>query len=47
MRTQITLYDGESDWFQAVKKDIAEERDGVEPSNAEALRLLMQESRWG
>jgi len=45
--TQITLYGDESEWFQDIKADIARDRNGVEPSNAEAVRKLMEQSPWG
>ena len=44
--TQITLYGDESEWFQDVKENIARNRNGVEPSNAEVVRRLMEESPW-
>jgi hypothetical protein len=43
MRTQITLYSDDSEWFEEIKERIAERRDGTEPSNAELLRLMMDQ----
>lgn len=42
MRTQITLYGDDSEWFEDYKQEVAEQRDGNEPSNAELLRMMMQ-----
>lgn len=44
MREQITLYGDDAEQFQMFKQDIAEKRGGNEPSNAEMLRLFMQEA---
>jgi len=44
---QITLYSDEADWFREVKRAIAQDRNGVEPSNAEAVRKLMEKSDFG
>ena len=43
MRTQITLYSDDSEWFEEIKKEVAERRDGAEPSNAELVRLMMDQ----
>lgn len=43
MRTQITLYGDDSEWFDQVKDDVAERREGSEPSNAEVVRLMMED----
>jgi len=43
MRTQVTLYAEDSEWFEDLKEDVGEQRDGNEPTNAELLRLMMQQ----
>ena len=44
MTEQITLYGDEIDWFPEVKRDIAQDRNGVEPPNPEAVQKLMEKS---
>ncbi|WP_436924964.1 hypothetical protein [Halosimplex amylolyticum] len=43
MRTDITLRGDDSEQFEKLKKARAEKRHGNEPSNAEMLRLLMED----
>jgi len=43
MRTQITLYGEDSEWFEDLKEDVGEQRDGNEPANAELARMMMQQ----
>jgi hypothetical protein len=43
MRTQITLYGDDSEWFEDLKEDVADHRDGNEPTNAELARLMMEQ----
>jgi len=43
MREDITLYGDDADWFEDLKEARAELRGGNKPSNAEMLRLLMEE----
>lgn len=42
-RIQIALYGDDADRFERYKEEIAERRDGVEPSNPEVLRVIMTE----
>ena len=41
MRTQITLYDEDSEQFEEVRQEMDELQPGAEPGNAEVLRRLM------
>lgn len=41
-RSQVTLYDTDTEQFSSIKDEIKNSRNGNEPSNAETLRLLMQ-----
>ena len=43
MRTDITLRGDDSEQFKDLKKARAEMRHGNEPTNAEMLRLLMED----
>lgn len=43
MRTQITLYGEDSEWFEELREQIGERRDGNSPSNAETVRRMMEE----
>ena len=42
MRTQITLYGEDSEWFEEIRRQVAARRDGNPPSNAELLRKMME-----
>lgn len=42
-RIQITLYDGDSTRFQAIREAVGEDRPGSTPGNAELVRVLMDE----
>lgn len=44
MEAHITLYSDDAEWFRDIKKRIARERGGSEPSNAELVRMLMQDA---
>jgi len=44
MRERISLYGDDAEWFAELKAEVAERRNGNEPSNAEMLRLLMEDS---
>lgn len=41
MRTQIALYAGDAEWFEDLKKRVAQQRDGNPPTNAELARMMM------
>lgn len=41
-REQLTLYGDDAEWFRSIKQEIADQRAGNEPSNAETARLMMQ-----
>lgn len=41
-RKQITLYGDDAEWFEELQSDVADDRNGNEPSNAELTRLMMQ-----
>lgn len=43
-RVQITLYGDDSEWFEEKKQEVAKRRGGNAPSNAEFVRLLLQET---
>ena len=43
MRTQITLYSDDSEWFEEIRSQVAEKRGGAAPSNAELVRLMMEQ----
>ena len=43
-RKDITLTGADVEWFEKIREEIAAERSGNLPGNAETLRLLMQES---
>lgn len=43
MRADITLYGDDAEQFEKLKEARAEMRHGNEPSNAEMLRLLMED----
>jgi hypothetical protein len=43
MRVQITLYGDDARWFLDLQEQIAEQRDGTEPANAEVARLMMEQ----
>jgi len=42
-RTQITLRNDDAEWFEDLKEQVAEARDGNKPTNAEIQRLMMQQ----
>ena len=42
MRERISLYGDDADWFAELKEEVAERRNGHEPSNAEMTRILME-----
>lgn len=42
-RVQIALYGDDAEWFQELKANVAERRDGTEPSNPEVVRLMMEQ----
>lgn len=44
MRVHITLCADDAEQFSHVKERIAERRHGNEPSNAEVVRLLLQDA---
>jgi len=46
MRVDVTLRGDDAEWFEKVREQIAEQRDGNKPSRAETLRLLMQFSDY-
>jgi hypothetical protein len=46
MMTQITLRGDDSDRFEEVRKCIDRELPGSEPSNAEVVRVLMDDSSF-
>ncbi|MHC3379393.1 hypothetical protein [Haloarcula sp. H-GB5] len=46
MMTQITLRGDDSETFEEVRKRIDRELPGSEPSNAEVVRVLMDESTF-
>jgi len=46
MRIDVTLRGDDAQWFEQVREQIAQERDGNKPSRAETLRLLMQFSDY-
>jgi len=46
MRVDVTLRGDDAQWFERVREEIAEERNGNKPSRAETLRLLMQFSNY-
>lgn len=39
-----TLYGEDAEWFEELKQEVAERRNGSEPSNAEMLRILMEQA---
>lgn len=43
MRERISLYGDDAEWFAELKAEVAQRRNGNEPSNAEMLRLLMED----
>jgi len=43
MRCQITLYGAHAERFDALRKEVGEERPGSTPCNAELVRILMDE----
>lgn len=45
-RSQITLCGDDAGMFEDVKEEMAEERGGYEPGNAEAVRILIAESDY-
>lgn len=46
-RTQITLYGDDAARFERLKDRVADERPGGKPSNAEMVRVLMDEADVG
>ena len=44
MREQISLYGDDAEWFNERKQEVAAQRNGVEPSNAEMLRRLLEQT---
>jgi len=46
MMTQITLRGDDSETFEQVRKRIDRELPGSEPSNAEVVRILMDDSQY-
>lgn len=43
MRCQITLRSDDADWWEDLKEEVAEQRDGNEPTNAELARMMMEQ----
>lgn len=43
MRVQITLYGDDAEWFINQQQKIAEKRGGSTPSNAEVVRLMLEQ----
>lgn len=43
MREQASLYSDDADRFARIREQVAERRDGAEPSNSELLRLMMDQ----
>ncbi|WP_255198015.1 hypothetical protein [Halorarius litoreus] len=43
MREQASLYSDDADRFAWYREQVAERRNGVEPSNSELLRLMMDQ----
>lgn len=43
VRTQITLYGDDAEWFEKLREQVAEQRDGNEPKRAEVARLMMEQ----
>lgn len=43
MRARISLYGDDAEWFEELKDEIADRRNGNEPSNAETVRLMMEQ----
>jgi hypothetical protein len=44
MRERISLYGDDAEWFAELKEEVAERRNGNEPSNAEMLRRLLEQT---
>lgn len=44
MPEDISLYGSDAEQFREIRERVAQARDGNEPSNAEVVRLLMQEA---
>lgn len=41
-RARMSLYGDDASWFRDVREDMAEGRNGNEPSNAEVVRKLLE-----
>jgi len=42
-REQLTLYGDDADWWRDLKEQVADRRNGNEPTNAELARLMMED----
>lgn len=43
VRTQISLYGDDAEWFEDLREQLAEKRDGNTPSRAETARRMMEQ----
>jgi hypothetical protein len=43
MRVQLTLRSDDADWWEDLREEVADRRDGNEPTNAEMARMMMEQ----